>query len=139
LLIYFSYNIENKRAMEKEFVPFELAVKLKELGFNEPCWGYYHVNEGYSIGYAFCYSDAESQPEIGYLAPTFSQAFRWFREKYDLYHNIDKHGYWFFEIKKDEGYGDLTVVDCCFDFESYEEAELACLVKLIDIVKQKHN
>jgi hypothetical protein len=65
--------------------------------------------------------------------------FRWFREKYDLYHNIDKHGYWFFEIKKDEGYGDLTVVDCCFDFESYEEAELACLDKLIEIVESKQN
>jgi hypothetical protein len=27
--------------MEKEFVPYELAVKLKELGFDEPCFGYY--------------------------------------------------------------------------------------------------
>ena len=27
--------------MEKEFVPYELAVKLKELGFDEECFGYY--------------------------------------------------------------------------------------------------
>ena len=27
--------------MEKEFVPYELAVKLKELGFDDPCSGWY--------------------------------------------------------------------------------------------------
>jgi hypothetical protein len=26
--------------MEKEFVPYELAVKLKALGFDEPCFGF---------------------------------------------------------------------------------------------------
>lgn len=36
--------------MEKEFVPYELAVKLKALGFNEPCFAtidqtsYLHIN-----------------------------------------------------------------------------------------------
>ena len=131
--------------MEKEFVPFELAVKLKELGFNEPCWGYYHVNEGYSIGYAFCYSDAESQPEIGYLAPTFSQAFRWFREKYNLYQDISVFA-WNYD-KKQLGFSIRTYLNPVNIeterkvygevYETYEEAELACLVKLIDIVKQK--
>jgi len=125
--------------MEKEFVPYELAVKLKELGFDEKC--FCNWEESWS---------PEPEDEIrmvlttdqtwlrdGWVrAPTFSQAFRWFREKYNLYHNIDKHGYWFFEIKKDEGYGDLTDVVCCFDFESYEEAEQACLIKLIEIVNK---
>ncbi len=27
--------------MEKEFVPYELAVKLQDLGFDESCFGYY--------------------------------------------------------------------------------------------------
>jgi hypothetical protein len=27
--------------MGKEFVPYELALKLKEIGFDEPCFGYY--------------------------------------------------------------------------------------------------
>ena len=26
--------------MSQEFVPYELAVKLKELGFDKPCFGY---------------------------------------------------------------------------------------------------
>jgi len=63
--------------------------------------------------------------------------FRWFREKHGLYHNINKHGYWFFEIKKDEGFGDLTDILIVFEFESYEEAETACLEKLIEIVEFK--
>ena len=29
--------------MEKEFIPYELALKLKELGFDEPCFGLYHI------------------------------------------------------------------------------------------------
>ena len=32
--------------MEKEFVPYELAVKLKSLGFHEPCFGYYYTLNG---------------------------------------------------------------------------------------------
>ena len=30
--------------MEKLFIPFELAVKLKEKGFDEPCFGYHENN-----------------------------------------------------------------------------------------------
>lgn len=32
--------------MNEDFAPFELAVKLKEKGFNEPCYGYYHHDGG---------------------------------------------------------------------------------------------
>ncbi len=122
--------------MDKEFIPYEQALALKELGFDEPCLAW-HNSKRLFID---TYNSINSEMGFNYccVLPTFSQAFRWFREKYDLYHNIDKHGYWFFEIKKDEGYGDLTVVDCCFDFESYEEAELACLDKLIELVESKN-
>ena len=74
--------------MEKEFVTYEIASELKKLGFDEPCWGYYDVNEGYSIGYAFCYSDRESQPEIGCSAPLYQQVFRWFEEKYSYFVDV---------------------------------------------------
>ena len=32
--------------MEKEFVPYELAVRLKELEFDEPCLGFYKKYKG---------------------------------------------------------------------------------------------
>ena len=31
--------------MKREFVPYELALKLKELGFDGTCFGWYENNE----------------------------------------------------------------------------------------------
>ena len=31
--------------MKNEFIPYEQALQLKELGFNEQCFGYYVGNE----------------------------------------------------------------------------------------------
>jgi len=123
--------------MNKEFISYEQALALKELGFDEPCQGYYDVDKGYSIGYAFCYSDRESQPEDGCLAPLYQQAFRWFREKYDLI-GLVEGGY-------DNGKNIFTYViwdkfkDNSIDvyYQTYEEAELECLIKLIETVKSK--
>ena len=123
--------------MEKEFVPYELAVKLKALGFDEECFGYYHVNVGYTKGYAFCYFDKPKRFKDGFdlLAPTFSQAFRWFREKYNLKSFIqpipdDVDTYIF-------AYGTKEIEHDDEDYLKYEEAELACLTKLIEIVETR--
>ena len=60
--------------MEKEFVTYEQALALKELGFDEPCFGYY--DEGGNL-----YTEMVEVLK----APLYQQAFRWFREKYGLY------------------------------------------------------
>jgi hypothetical protein len=108
--------------IENEFVPYEQALALKELGFNEPCFGYYLDNE-----FQF-FADVRScntNSEFGFYptAPTYSQAFRFFREKYDLFISIMhyENGYSINDLRR---------------FDSYEEAELACLIKLIEIVKK---
>jgi hypothetical protein len=124
--------------MEKEFVPYELAVKLKALGFDEDCFGYYHLNEGYTKGYAFCYFNEPKRYESdsAILTPTYSQAFRWFREKYDLIGWIEKYPLqkvYVLELPKYNPFDDPL----CFN--TYEEAELACLTKLIEIVEQTKN
>lgn len=129
--------------MEKEFVPYWLAVKLKELGFDEPCFGYYDT-DGLQVSIHYWYPEnkntsfTESQttnnPKIS--APTFSQAFRWFREKYNIYAIILP------------SYADDKVVKDRFFYEiangrklnqelnyhnTYEEAEQACIDKLIEL------
>jgi len=137
----------------KEFVPYELAVKLKELGFDEECFGYYHVNVGYTKGYAFCYFDKPKRFKDGFdlLAPTFSQAFRWFRDNHNVRQNImdfidDEVGIeWDYEIATigtdlDESGNYKPLIEYSTDdenrkFKTYEEAELACLTKLIEIVE----
>jgi len=127
--------------MNKEFVPYELAVKLKELGFNEPCFFAFdncstpmrcsdlRTNEQKFNGVNYNSSSYTSQP-------TFSQAFRWFREKHDLPSNLEllEIG-WDYVIYLDDGDEDIDYGDA--PFKTYEEAELACLTKLIEIVEQQ--
>ena len=126
--------------MEKEFVPYELAVKLKELGFDEPCLFAFdncstpmrcsdlRTNEQKFNGVNYNSSSYTSQP-------TFSQAFRWFREKYNI------NGYQFIYQTMNSGYALQSMeendqTDCYF--KTYEEAEIACLTKLIEIVEQQN-
>ena len=106
--------------MTQEFVPYEQALALKELGFDEPCFGYY------SEGELILNSHTNNHMQrFRYSAPTFSQAFRWFREKHNL---------------KDK-YGVFPHHTIMFNYiiggGKEEEAELACLIKLIEIVKNK--
>ena len=122
--------------MEKEFVPYELAVKLKELGFDEPCMAVYFgngENELFTFNPAIAKENTERMVELGHIpCPTYSQAFGWFREKYDInncisYSRLEDNN-WYYQYYKSGLDG---------GFETYEEAELACLEKLIELVEQK--
>jgi len=120
--------------MENEFVDYSTALALKELGFDKDCFGHY-VDGTLDL----ITTDINDYPPM-YVevikAPLYQQAFKWFREKYELHAEIIvqlgfKHwnaqilpsGRW---LKSTEKKG----------FKTYEEAELACLRKLIEIVKE---
>ena len=120
--------------MEKEFIPYEQALALKELGFNEPCvFLYYNYGSNYVIGEPLIKnSDLSGNEEI--TAPLFSQAFRWFREKYDIQLGIC-HIHGGFDCWTNDG--DLFENGKYCNFKTYEEAEIECLKKLIEIVKEK--
>ena len=125
--------------MEKEFIPFELAVKLKELGFDEKCLGYYIKNSSLWCNWLDVkFNDDPSNDKEDFVAdaPLYQQAFRWFREKYKLHHVIHQ-----FNFKKDTDEEYLAEVDKIEDgfeyFRTYEECEHFCLDKLIEIVKTK--
>ena len=136
--------------MEKEFVPYELALKLKPLGFDKPCFGWYQSGRLKKE-----YIPLKDSGNQSYMrkedcnAPTFSQCFRWFREEYNLlldivayygesqlpltYNNKQKpKGYFVWDLY-DENFNE----DKALKFKTYEEAELECLKKLIEIVKEK--
>jgi hypothetical protein len=115
--------------MEKEFIPYEQALALKELGFDEECFSYYNYKE--VMTFSSCFNKLPIIMSGKKCAiPTFSQAFRWFREKYDCHHTIQHN-------KKYVGIAYSSVVNFSIDeFNTYEEAELECLKKLIEIVKE---
>jgi hypothetical protein len=122
--------------MENEFIPYELALILKALGFDEPCFGNYNnltdetrfifgkTNEGSITANKVPGTNTILLSNERILAPTFSQAFKWFRDNNHCR----------------PAYVPLTVAKfVSMDDMSYEEAELACLDKLIEIVKSKNN
>lgn len=113
--------------MKKEFVNYEQAIALKELGFDEPCFGYY-----LGVG-SFVFKECDENIRDGYgnrplLRPTFSQAFRWFREKYDICPSIE-------QTPQKRMY-DFRWGAWGYTAKTYEEGELACLDRLIEIVKK---
>ena len=139
--------------MEKEFILYEQALALKELGFDEPCFGYYDGNHNLQFMYNGIpekFSEkmmgVSDSVWVGWIsAPTLSQAFRWFREKVGYFQLFDyQHG----DSKINRGFFfniiNIDNEDFFFpeDFENqiyktYEEAELECLKKLIEIKKNK--
>jgi hypothetical protein len=130
--------------MEKEFVPYELALKIKQLGFDEPCFAYYDVIkvELDTISSEVCERLCKHNTHI--KAPTFSQAFRWFRENHNLHaepYTVDMGAIEYcFQIR--DLYSEKYIYDNFVGaggsyhgtFDTPEEAELKCLEKLIDIV-----
>ena len=128
--------------MKNEFTPYDRALKLKELGFDEPCFGYYYTLNGKDWKFAdnHKYHEIDDQLVIGdnftLLAPLFQQAFRWFREKYGLAGLIEigtqEYSFFVFDEKTDSRKVTSSMNG------TYEEAELACLDKLIEIVESKN-
>ena len=137
--------------MEKEFTPYEQALALKELGFDEPCLGLFKEDGSFLYADVFAFRDPYTPSEfkegvdegVCYInseileesttVPTYSHAFRWFREKYKLHQIVlaDEKG------KYDIIVGERISGSCLGQYETYEEAELECLKKLIEIVKTK--
>lgn len=78
--------------MNKYFVPKKESKELQQLGFDEDCLAFYNGNFLESTEYDF---DSCNSKEVGLCtkAPTYSQAFRFFREKYDLHVQIRKENY----------------------------------------------
>ena len=115
--------------MEKEFVPYDLAVKLKELGFDEKCLGVYYNKDGDVRIY--------DGNEVG-DAPLWQQAFDWFYKEYKLWyytfpniHEVDWN-YHIQEYIEGEFWGGITQDR---GFKTQVEARLECLKKLIELVK----
>ena len=107
-----------------EFIPYEQALALKGLGFDEECFSFYNaIGELYESEGYYSYSKNVHQFEV--VAPLYQQAFRWFREK---------HGLWQFIEFDDNHYNPVVQSSLVYYCDTYEEAELACLKKLIELL-----
>ena len=120
--------------MEKEFAPYDESLALKELGFDKPCMRGWYKN--LEIWY-------HPDSDIILDNPTFSQAFRWFKEKYRLMSCITpcsdgEYIFTLYDLNKcdlEVFVEDIEIMESEDSYEFFEEAELECLKKLIEIVK----
>lgn len=146
--------------MKKEFVPYEQALALKELGFDEPCFANMfdysksHMNTDvpnrirfYNVEFSKDFNKHYEpiqliDTDIFVSIPLYQQAFKWFREKYNLVKQPICLGENKWRVKDQEEiimekYLLLQNIHTYNDYNTFEEAELECLKKLIKIVKNE--
>jgi hypothetical protein len=129
--------------MEKEFIPYELALRMKGLGFDERCFRYEAVKKicenqaqpgGCQLPNVHCaYPKCTIDSSIESLPiPVWQQAFKWFRENHGLCIVIKPID----DKKLELGYN-LTKNGLIMSAHlTYESAELFSLKKLIETVEQ---
>lgn len=147
--------------MLEQFVSYEIALKLKELGFNEPClfgwcnkggWNKYtqkkepifQILKTDDNPFGMFFNGKNWNKEIlvniknsiQCSAPLYQQVFDWFANTYFLRGIVSPYE---FEILDDNG--DMQWDwGCIFEsgsYKDYKETRLACLNKLIGLVQNK--
>lgn len=121
--------------MNEDFVSFDVAKKLKEKGFNEPCYGYYHRGGG-DDSFEVCgdgdcdFLNSKNKHRIA--APTISQVLKWLREEKKIHIQIlftcppNEWEYITVKMINNELRGMYAT------FTSYEEAALAGIEYVLD-------
>ena len=126
--------------MKDQFIPCELALELKELNFNEPCFACYLTDKFLNVEYTKKQFHFHGQVAS---APLWQQAFDWFREVHGLYFGLEKRmemysekiKHFEFIISSTKIIDDSYVISSSKGYSTYQEARLECLKKLIEIVK----
>lgn len=129
--------------MNEDFAPFELAVKLKEKGFDIPFYFFYRTDDKLihhaMVTKPLVYCDKIDDEVV--CAPTIPQVLKWLREKKKMHIIVEiADSGWYYTIYPNIrwGNGKLKCDKYIMSFknkESYEQAALAgidyCLDNLI--------
>jgi hypothetical protein len=115
----------------EDFVPFEIAKKLKEKGFDYPCAGHYVNNQLYIAHYQNAF---HSDKDESIDAPTISQTLKWLREEKNIiltpnpsYFKEDCCLGWDCDVWASGNYD-----YCCVDYKTYEQASIAGFEYVLD-------
>ena len=118
--------------MEKEFVTYEIALALKELGFNEECLAYFEDKE-------LTHGMLNSVGKKRYLiAPLWQQVIDWFRIKYNWLIVVDvaNSNEYYAAIREFDEDG-TTISKIPYKIYSiYEEAREHAILKAIELIKK---
>ena len=142
--------------MEEQFVSYEIALKLKELGFDECCLAVYFKDKFQLIkGFNINNVDLHVANEMdAILAPLWSQVIDWFLINYNIWISVDTSLIKFY--KDDELQSpkfqfiieDLNNRDADYMFHSadedlfyfdYKEAREQAILKAIELCKENYH
>lgn len=137
--------------MKKQFVSYKIALALKELGFNEECFGWYYLNNPDYIEYERC--KLKDCTDIHIPAPLWQQVEDWFREKHGALISVDAVRYrggnlewgYFISIRNNGGYiitgfehKGIENPEKIPYYHSYEEAREAAILEAIKLLKEEN-
>ncbi len=127
--------------LDIDYVLFDEALALKNLGFDVPVTAKFSQSQS---NFTHLSDPFNSNLSIAFQsAPTYQQAFRWIRNNFKLSHYIDA-------IKEDynevvlRSFGEISLgrigqeFSHRYSYKTYEEAELMCLKKLIEIINNSN-
>lgn len=132
------------------YVPYDLALELKELGFNEKCFGAYikrvksekafELYESIPVAIDFLQNKAEHD-DMQFLVktPLWAEVFDWFEEKHKLHSTQDNLVMSYGIISGQNN--DIKVIRLLSwedTFKTKEEVRIERLKNLIDEVKRVH-
>ena len=109
--------------MDKEFIPYEQALALKELGFDETCFGYFYTEDKF---FDTVIKNSELDEDCSISAPLYQQAFQF------LLDQLESISITYFN----DGSGNLKEIGFnkrIVDFDT----RLECLVELLKLLKNK--
>ena len=118
--------------MDKQFVPYNIAIVLKELGYDEPCVAYY-VKKLTGAPLRFIWEEEithtiTNSDGHGIVAPLYQQVFDWFNKNYNLC-GYPKHDV--YEIYKDEE----CIVEQ-YSLQSYTDSRILCIEHMIELLNK---
>lgn len=121
--------------MKEDFITYEQAVKLKELGFDWGCDHYYHLYDEQSTLSALPKFENFNKFDKNWSAPTLAQAQKWLREVKEtevIVIRIDEDIYSYMI------YGELVNVSSKTHFNFYEQALSAGIDRALELLKQEN-
>jgi hypothetical protein len=146
--------------MNKEFVPYDIALELQNIGFNEPCLAGYQktevgspilvipflrsINGNIDIDKINNFTNSyikNRKADYYCTAPLFQQVFEFFRNTYTLKGEIvhttstGKYAYTIWKWNFDNHIGKHERIGVINSWFKHEDASLECIRHLIDIVK----
>jgi hypothetical protein len=116
---------------QKEFLPYQESLELKELGFKEKCAAHYIDEYDSELELKWkIYRNLSFNTDNCVQAPLYQQAFKFFRDTFDFRYSIGNTNISVVH------YGTTQLLQ---NNATYEDAELATIRFFIEKAKQKNN